>query len=741
MEMTDRQQAGQAWWLRHPAWVLCLIWVVLCGKWIAGSRTIPYDATQQFFPAVSFVAQQLRDLQWPWWNPYLFGGYPQLADPQMMSFQPTMVLPMMLAPASLHLFGIVVMMHVLLAGIGALRLGRHYRWEPPASLLFAMVWMFGGVMASRLQHTPMIISATMLPWLWLYLSRVKAHGRWRDTVFAGVWGGLITLQLTQVTYFIIVACMVYAGSHLLMASGQRLRLTVQWTAIGLIAAVLSSPQWLSTFAYLPFTNRTALDLADSANGSIKERALLTLLSGNFFEQGRGQYWGHGDITQDYLYVGAVPLAIWLTWGGAVIAAQRGRVAIALAVLLFTVLFALGTHAPLFPWLHGWFPGLTLFRRPADLLFLSIPAVAWLAAAAFQARIDGAAVRPHWSGIAVLLVMLAYGLWVALVKDPHPRTLLWLFASGVLAAGAVTPLLVERWKSSTRVLLLVVVVAALDYRAFNTLQSFNTGARRYSVLTAPIDGAPQRAYAELEKNLRRSGIPLRAEVQGIPPFLNGAAVHRLPLVNGYNPMFDLRYAKMTGLGPYPPDSANDVRPTPWAPARHAPLWDLLGLNVTVASTAFEGSVPAGNGQIHVAWRNVGLPRVLNPTEVKRYEKDLPAAAAFNQTDFRKIVWLPRTQEASECVDSGAGIAELAGVRYQANRIDIDYVADAPAWLVINEVIAPGWRAEANGRRIPLLRGNALFRAVCVPAGQARLSLRYSPLQLWRDGYSAWQAETP
>ena len=140
----DEAQGTSPWWIRRPAWLLALIWLLLCLKWLRGSRTMPYDAAQQFFPAVSFVARQLRELQWPWWNPYLFGGYPQLADPQMMTFQPTLVLPMMLAPTSLHLFGIVVMLHVMLAGFGAVRLARHYHWQPAAQLLFALVWMFAG---------------------------------------------------------------------------------------------------------------------------------------------------------------------------------------------------------------------------------------------------------------------------------------------------------------------------------------------------------------------------------------------------------------------------------------------------------------------------------------------------------------------------------------------------------------------------------------------------------------------
>lgn len=728
------------WWMRHPAWLLVFIWLVLCLKWLRGSRTIPYDATQQFFPAISFAARQLRELQWPWWNPFLFGGYPQLADPQMMTFQPTLVLPMMLAPTSQHLFGIVVVMHVLLAGIGAIQLARHYLWRPPVQLLFALTWMFGGVMASRLQHTPMIVSMAMLPWLWLCLSRMNSLRRSRDAVYAGIWGGLIALQLTQVTYFIVLACIVHAAGAILLERASRLRVATRFVCVGLVAAIISSPQWLSTLAYLPHTSRFELGLADSGAGSLEWRSLLTLLSGNFFEQGSGQYWGGGDPTQDYLYLGAVPLAIWLFWGAAAAVHDRRRVSLALGVLVFAILFALGTHAPLYPALHGWFPGMNLFRRPADMLFLATPALAWLAAAALQARLDGARAQPHWPSIVGIVTLLMYGIWIALVEDPHPRALLSSLGSVGLGMAAVLLLLVHgRRPAPAWPLVLLVALVALDYRVFNIAQAFNAGPRIQSAKM--VAGTLEGLFAQPERSVPGSAIPLRAEIHGVPELLNGAVIPRLPLINGYNPMYVSRYARMSGIGGYPTPSPDERGTTDWASDPDAALWDLLGLRVTIASEAFTGSVYAAEAGFHVRTREVRLPRVLNPREIRRHTDDLPDATAFSTTDFGRVLWLPQSSEPVPCPETGAASAKVERIRYQANVIELDYQAPAPAWLVVNEVIAPGWRAEVDGLPVPLSRGNGLFRAVCVPAGRSRLSLRFSPLQLWRDGWAEWRAGAP
>ena len=42
--------------------------------------------------------------------------------------------------------------------------------------------------------------------------------------------------------------------------------------------------------------------------------------------------------------------------------------------------------------------------------------------------------------------------------------------------------------------------------------------------------------------------------------------------------------------------------------------------------------------------------------------------------------------------------------------------------------PGWVAEIDGVRTPVLRADVLFRGVEVPAGQHRLVFRFAPFSL-------------
>lgn len=716
--------------LARPEVAFVLIWFVLGLPWLVGAKAIPFDATQQFFPAVSFVAQQLQQLQLPWWNPYLFSGYPQVADPQMMTFQPSMVLPMLLAPQSLYWFGVVVMLHVLVCGLGGLRLARHYGLQALPQLVFALVLTFGAVAASRLQHTPMLVSYAWLPWLWWALSRLRHQQRWCDAAWAGVLGGLCSLQLTQVTYFIILGCALYAFAAVVLApGGRRLRLVLQLGSVGALAALISAPQWLSTLAWLPFTNRAVISLEESVQGATRWQTLATLLSGNVFEQGRGTYWGPGDITQDYLYLGAVPLALWLGWGAAVIKAHPRRARVALAVIVVAVAFALGDRTPLFPWLFGWLPGLDLFRRPADALFVVVPMAAWLAAQALQQALRTPRLQPHLPSLAAVLTLAGYTLW--LVLEGHPRSLMWLALSagiGLWALRSVRRVAAGHPRAGRLLLALLVV----DMLAFNVGTDFNTSSMARSVPTAQRSGGTQSAYRALAPE-RVAGIPERAAVFGLPALTNGAAAWGLPLVNGYNPLMTLDYQHMVGTPPWPMAYVQDEPATAWAPDFNARLFDLLGMRWIVAGSAFPGAVPFDD-QIQWARRESVLPRVLNPHTVHRHEGRYPDPSGFAETDFTTTLWLPADAPVT-CPERGAGHVQVAVVDYQASQLQLRYRADAPGWVVVNELDAVGWQATANGASLPVFRGNGLFRAICVPAGEGELTLSYSPLGLWK---AAWQA---
>ncbi|WP_454259468.1 hypothetical protein [Pseudoxanthomonas mexicana] len=328
---------------------------------------------------------------------------------------------------------------------------------------------------------------------------------------------------------------------------------------------------------------------------------------------------------------------------------------------------------------------------------------------------------------MLAALYVAAAWLA-VTNEHPMAFAWLATSAAIAVAALRLLQGHpapiRW---------VAALVMLDLMVFNVGTNFNVGSATKSVLTADRAGPAQRAYSLLAAR-KQPGSPERAVVFGIGALTNGAAVHALPLANGYNPMLASDYQMMTGMPDAPVDAFQRKPSTPWAPDMDARLYHLLGVRWLLSTVPFPGSSDHGNG-VQLAYRDSVLPRVLNPRYIRRHEVRLPPPTEFERTDFTTVLWLPEAAT-SACPDHDGGSVRVLAQDYRPGRIELRVESDRPAWLVVNEVAARGWWAALDdGTSVPLLRGNGLFHALCVPAGRHAIVMGYSPLLLWRDGLAA------
>jgi hypothetical protein len=100
------------------------------------------------------------------------------------------------------------------------------------------------------------------------------------------------------------------------------------------------------------------------------------------------------------------------------------------------------------------------------------------------------------------------------------------------------------------------------------------------------------------------------------------------------------------------------------------------------------------------------------------------------------WDPRSSVLLEGIDGDRGVSGREGdVEWVADRgelLELRVAASDRGWVVLTDNDYPGWTAELDGRRVPILRANFLFRAVEVSPGGHRLTFRYSPRSWWLGG---------
>ena len=740
-------------WLR-AAVPLLLVWLALHLPLLVGVRVIPFDALDEFYPVVYFNTHTLRLGEVPWWNPFIYSGYPQLADPQGMLWSPLLMGWMLLrADPGVTWFVWGVLLHQLMGGWALQALLQRHGANRVGALVGAIVWMAGGVVATRISHTPLAVAYCWAPVVLLAMQAFFSRPRWWVAVAMGLSAGVLAVHLVQLTYLLVPVLLGYALLQLLHhARHYSLRQWWRLAAGGLLATGLALavalPQLLSTLVLVALSNRTELPLSAAKATSLGPSALWTLLLPNALYGLRGDFSGAASGMEAYLYIGAVPMLLlicgfiplWRAFH------KRSLLLFLMILLLVALLYMLGTHAPLYGWLYEWLPGIKQFRRPSDAAYVFNLALALLVGLA-ASHVDLA--RPA----VVRALLVAAALWLAIASVqmwvPGER---WRFET-LLAALAAALALVLQWRALRRgqhwpVVLWLVVVMVVDYRCFNLNGRYNQGSN----LASRWHNEPAVAFLKKAMQAPDGQLSARMHVHGTHiVWDNMPMTAGIRATQGYSPIRYRLYDEWVGARQH---VLTPMEPRPHNDGAESAMNALLGVEYWVYATdaaaaqalppAFE---PVYRDAQYAIWRNrAALPRVLTPAHAQLAEQALqPEQLAA--TDFRDHLWLtPR-----DAVDSVLAQRALqqcrsrlqVAVRHAGpSRLVLDVRGDGAGWVVLSELDFPGWQALADGEPVPVMRANGMFRALCVPAGAQQLELHLDPRAMVREVlWDGWGGQPP
>ncbi len=740
-------------------------WLVLAWPWLAGGALVPWDAKTEFYPTVRFLSDAWHGGQSAFWNPFVWGGWPLVADPQSLIFQPLFAaLAWLVERPSMAAVDRVELLHLLLAGLAVLAWFEIAGWNRLGGVLAALLAMLGGTLAGRLQHVGLVASyawlAAALPLLRLTLAR--ASPAWAAAF--GVVAALMALGRDQVA---MLGCWALAGYvlHEWLSAERpgawlRSRLPALAVALATAGALLFVPMLL-TLQLAALSNRPAIPLEEALTGSLSPVNLFTMLAPDFFGSlgHHTGYWGPTnprwpccdwtDRATNYLYLGALPLALLLGHGvlGRRLADRESRFLVLLAA--GAGLYALGRHTPVFELLFDWLPGVDRFRRPADAAFLLTLALALLSGRLFGRALDeGPPDRPgRWPLLLVglpLLAGLGYGLLLADRFGEFGRVLPRL-ASGLAAVGLALALLAALGR--TRVLRpalagLLLLLALLDLRLHNAGSVLNAASAedRRELAAVEGDGLGQ-AVASLVADARGPTGRPRVELVGLGGYWQKATMlHGLEGTLGYGPLRLRTYEQATGAGQ---NSHEPVRRfAALAPGYAAPLHRLLGARLLVSPVRpgqLDPRLPpepmpilAEHGRITVYENPWALPRTLLVRRgVVLDEQRILASGRWPALDPATSVILDRKPHEwnrwATRIDGSIDEPELEVELYGTTRVRIRAATPLRAFLVLNDLWYPGWEVEVDGRPAELLRANLLFRAVALPPGRHEVEFRFAPLQ--------------
>ncbi len=151
--------------------------------------------------------------------------------------------------------------------------------------------------------------------------------------------------------------------------------------MGAVGAGLLAVPVILTMQFLSTSTRPSFGYGVAAMGSLPPQSLATVLFGDIFGSLRltYDYWGpdwHSvaggtwtDRATNYLFAGTLPalLLLWHGIAGGRLLAREFRFFLVFG--LVALLYALGRYTPGFGLVFDYFPGVDLYRRPADATFL------------------------------------------------------------------------------------------------------------------------------------------------------------------------------------------------------------------------------------------------------------------------------------------------------------------------------------------------------------------------------------
>jgi hypothetical protein len=740
--------------------IVVLVWAVVVG-WRAGADVVaPWDSKNQFYAFFRFLASALHQGATPFWNPYHYGGHPAVADPQSLIFAPPFLLWASFdAAPSMFAFDLVVYLHLLAGGLATAAIGWRLGWPVAACVLAGAVFMLGGAASGRMQHTGLILVYGLFPLALLLLQLAMQR---RSLVLGLAFAAVAATIVLGRNHAALLLCFVLAafGLREAMAAERPLQALASrgplLAVISLATLVLVAAPLLLTLQFAELSNRPFAPLQRAWESSLHPVNLATLFAPNVLGSHTFPPWGPNfkivpelasvDESFNYLFAGLLP-AILLFWVGLAHGQvfRRGIRTIA-AVLALAMLYMLGRYTPLYGWAFDIVPGIGLFRRPVDGGFVFVAMFALLSGAllAFFVR-EG--LPPPTPGRLVAAALAAAVLAVFAIafsarSGKAGAAALQMIVPIVLGlAIAIAMQTVRTARGRGRLAIVLVAVTLVELVWWNGLSRMNAEpARHYRVFETPT-GEEARVLDVLERAIetrRLAGERPRVEIAGAGgAFQNLAMVRGIEVINGYNPLRIGVYDRLIAPGETTYLMEQRVFPASFE-GYDTPLARALGLSFVLLGKPIEQVAhrqTRGAAELLYAGPPFWLYRLPHPmprlTFTTRYRVadadgvdsqgrllDSPTAEAVlldDDTLPARTIW--------PSMAARAGTARI--VEWHPDRVTIEAESPHGGLLALHDLHYPGWIAEVDGIRVPILRADVLFRAIEVPSGRRRVVFRYAP----------------
>ncbi|MCB0077677.1 MAG: YfhO family protein [Anaerolineales bacterium] len=688
------------------------------------------DFTDQYYPLRAWVVRLLAEGQLPFWNPFIFGGQPGLADPQAATFYPATWLHAWRGGVlTLQALQGEAVAHLFVAALGGYAFARGaQRLAPLPALLTAVTFGFGGYLTGfPLEQITILETMAWLPWLLLAahcaLRAATLAQRLAATVVAAVLYAVALLAgHPQSALYLSYLTLAYALFLLVTEPsrdgwGPRLG-----RAVGLLlfplGVGLAALQLLPTRAFIALSSRQALDFNFVQSG-VEWQGLIELLLPKL-------------VGSNPLYVGILPLLLAPL---AFFHKKRWASFFWLGAAIIALLLSFGGQSALFDALYLGLPGLSAVRNQERILVVWSWALALLAGNGLQwlwqcirHETARAALHRYLRGVRSLLPallfvwLLLWAIYIAGTSAFRREQLIFYYDVfyGFLAlygrfavAALLSGLLLFTWshinRPHQRALLASLLLALLIWDLFTVNRGYHLGPPPEQALS-PANEIVSTLQAESRDGRQRVAI------LGQPsPRANDGMRWGIPLLSGNEPLqLALSHNFLTTASTWPQLQAFAA---PFLVAERALSEEAPDAYETVVATDLPtvSTLSRTRPPMPYAW-------LVGATETVTREEDILAILRDQPPNLHEVALLTNDVPiTAPPLPPGQGVTVLRHDSHIAIRVENP--APSAMLLVVAEPSVAGWHALLDGEEVAIQRANAFNIALTVPSGEHRVALHY------------------
>lgn len=336
------------------------------------------DVYLHYYPLKYLSSEHIVTGKIPLWNPYIFAGQPQMANPQSAVFYPFSTLFYLLPlPVAFNYF---IVLHFFLAGLFMYILLSYLKQPHTSSMLGSIAYTFSSFLIFKVPagHPVALSGYVWLPLVILAIEQIRISSKPAWTAFPAV---VLMFQFLSGHIQPIYISAVFILIHFVY---NRFR---YWKNLAIASAaciLLCSVQLLPSFE-LSQISETVVWHKIAENYSLPFKNLINIffpnyygniIDGNFISQLNPSYF----FEKHALYIGIIPLLLALN---GFFLYCRKRALFWPLVAIIGIFLAFGFHNPVYKWLYSLIPGFGYLRVPARFYFLTVIALIILASKAWK----------------------------------------------------------------------------------------------------------------------------------------------------------------------------------------------------------------------------------------------------------------------------------------------------------------------------------------------------------------------